>query len=206
MNFRHAIWIRTPKIGGTSVDASLRDHLMLNSDGGEFHFETCPPEGFYFADEKIFCLGANTAHELGTLSRTHPRVWDEAFKFAVVRNPYDRFVSGWKYLHSTREMSLDHLLSNLPAQGPDHVHLTMRQWDFLNIDGQFPDIHLLRFEELQNGLDELCDLLGIEKRKLEVLNKTPGERLHYMDYFSQQHRATVADRYRLDFETFGYEA
>jgi hypothetical protein len=41
--------------------------------------------------------------------------YPDYFRFAVVRNPYARFVSAWKYLYSTRDTSLDEVLTNLPT-------------------------------------------------------------------------------------------
>jgi hypothetical protein len=35
-------------------------------------------------------------------------------KFTVIRNPWDRFISGWKYLKSTRHRSIENVLLNLP--------------------------------------------------------------------------------------------
>ena len=49
------------------------------------------------------------------------------FRFAVARNPWDRFVSGWKYLAATRDRSLRDVLTNLPQVGKDYRHLTRPQ-------------------------------------------------------------------------------
>ena len=40
------------------------------------------------------------------------------FKFVVVRNPYDRFVSGWRYCNSTKCRSLLDTLKHLPRENP----------------------------------------------------------------------------------------
>lgn len=40
------------------------------------------------------------------------------FKFVVVRNPYDRFVSGWKYCNTTRNRPLIDCLRYLPEPNP----------------------------------------------------------------------------------------
>ncbi len=38
------------------------------------------------------------------------------YKFSVVRNPWDRFISAWKYLKSTRNRSIEDVLLNLPHE------------------------------------------------------------------------------------------
>src|SRR5262249_1371900 len=158
------IWIRTAKTAGTSIEAALLDHLVHCGDTP--HFEECPPQDFVFPSHKIICLAPNTTDEIPKFVRIHGSIWAEAFKFGVVRNPYDRFISGWKYLHTIKNKCLRDVLLDLPLEGRDYAHLTLRQVDLLTIDGSLPSIYLLRFESLQQDMDALCDTLGVERRTL----------------------------------------
>jgi len=202
MRVKHAIWIRTAKTAGTSIEAALIDHLVHCGDIP--HFEESPPAQYVFPAGKIICLAPNTADEIPRFMRLHPEVWAEAVKFGVVRNPYDRFVSGWKYLHKVKARPLREVILDLPTSGPEYAHLTLSQVDLLAAGGDLANVHLLRFESLQQDIDHLCDLLGIERRSLPLLNRTPGRDADYMAYYTQDTRELVARKFREDFELLGY--
>lgn len=69
---RKIIFIHIPKNAGTSI----RQALQLNEKGC-YEFNGHPPQDYY--------------------KKNHPREWKEYFKFAVIRNPWDRFWDSYKY-------------------------------------------------------------------------------------------------------------
>jgi hypothetical protein len=203
MAIQNTIWIRTAKTAGTSVENALLDELVHCGDIP--HFELCPPGGFVFPPNKIICLACDDPAEIAKFSRVHAEIWEQSYKFGIVRNPYDRFISGWKYLHATKYRQLIEVLLNLPASGAEYVHLTLRQADFLTMDGNLLNIHLLRFEQLQSDFDNLCNKLGLSTRELKVLNKTTQKDECYFNYYTDETKRLVAEIYKADFNLFGYE-
>lgn len=123
--------------------------------------------------------------------------------FAVCRNPWDRFVSGWKYCASTRKRSLRSVLIDPPASGHDWRHLTRAQHETLyDTQGRPAFDVLLRYETLQLDFDALCDRLG--KPRCTLARHNAGAHDDYRAYFDPETRALLARRYARDIELFDY--
>jgi hypothetical protein len=124
--------------------------------------------------------------------------------FAVVRNPWDRFVSGWAYCESTRGRAIRDVLCNLPTSGHDYRHLTRPQHETLfHADGRPAFDILLRYEHLQDDFDRLRVLLN--RPPCTLLRKQVGTHAPYTQYFNEETRALFAQRYAGDIELFNYE-
>ena len=123
--------------------------------------------------------------------------------FSIVRNPWDRFVSGWKYCKSTRLRGLRDVLLDPPREGHDYRHLTRPQHEILFDRDRCPvyDV-LLRYESLQADFDALCARLGRPSQTLAQRNL--GSHRPYRDYFDDDTRELLAQRYARDIELFGY--
>jgi hypothetical protein len=139
----------------------------------------------------------------GILSPEYEAAPARYFRFSVIRNPWDRFVSGWKYLPSTRERDLHELLADLPREGADYRHLTRPQHAILyGEDGRLIVDYLMRYETLQRDFDDVCDIIGKPRRTLPHENK--GDRAHYADYFDEVSRGAFLRQFSKDAELFGY--
>lgn len=126
------------------------------------------------------------------------------FRFAVVGDPWDRFVSGWKYCATTRHRPLHDVFADLPRDGHDYRHLTRPQHATLfDGDGRLVVDHLLRFESLQQDFDRVCDIIGKPRRTLAHANRVA--RAHYSDYFDEAGQRAFLPKFGRDAELFGYE-
>ncbi|HYJ86606.1 MAG TPA: sulfotransferase family 2 domain-containing protein [Pyrinomonadaceae bacterium] len=155
-----------------------------------FDFTTADPEWHFMND--------------GLLSPEYLSAPAGYFRFSIVRNPWDRFISGWKYCASTRERSLHDVLANLPREGHDYRHVTRPQHEILyDENGNLIVDYLMRFESLQQDFDKVCDIIG--KPRLVLGHHNRGVRTHYSDYFDEDSRRIFLRHFARDVELFGYE-
>jgi hypothetical protein len=125
------------------------------------------------------------------------------FKFSVVRNPWDRFVSGWLYCESTKHRPIKDVLRNLPKEGHDYRHITRRQCDLLiDANDQVAVDYIIFFEDLQRGFDMVCDRIG--KPRVQLGHYNVGSRKHYKEYFDEEAKSFFYDHYCKDIEFLGY--
>lgn len=135
-------------------------------------------------------------------------VWDSYYKFAFVRNPWDKMVSTYFWFHKSqwtgsggkgdkiRKMSFeDYVLS--PHM--DELSCT----DFLFDDGELLVDDCYDISQLATGLGYICGRLGLSLPELSKDNAT-GHR-HYSTYYSNDKvKETVRQRFKDDINNFGF--
>ena len=130
------------------------------------------------------------------------------FKFAFVRNPYDRFVSVCAMLNRRnpdyRGREAAFMKQAIRATRFRQRALVRPQRDLLvDTRGLLGMDFIGRFEDLQGSFGEACRRIGIQERDLALCNAT--EHLDYTHYYDDELLGLVNGFYRPDFDSLGYE-
>ncbi len=136
-----------------------------------------------------------------------PQVYRSMFKFAFVRNPWDRLVSRYAFLlrvekhprhkHVTRFAGFDEYLEWEIRRGKMHQYkyVTDRAGELI-VD------FIGKFENLAADFARVCEHIGLET-ELRWLNPTAHR--DYRQYYTPATRDRVAREFSRDVELFGYE-
>lgn len=153
--------------------------------------------------------------EHASAMRYMPKLYTEYFKFAFVRNPWDRLVSCWVdkvldgkgSIFNFREWDLTRMnqfenfvefASRLDLKTCDrHLRLQCELLDLNNVD------YLGRLETFANDFVSICNHLGIKCE--EIISCNVSKRKPYPDYYTDKLRDKVFQMYRKDIQMFGYE-
>ena len=158
--------------------------------------------------------------------------WNDYFKFTFVRNPWDRLVSTWKQkccffaknpqnippafrsggmyksMYTPYKDSFKDFIIALwetpdkfyfPYEGMIDRHVRM----FIDLCPIKETIYIGRVENLQQDFDIICSKIGISKCEIPHLNKTNHK--HYTEYYDDETKEIVAEKYAKDIEYFNYE-
>jgi hypothetical protein len=184
VSHRHRfVFAHVPKTGGISVRAALEP----------------------FADGQDAAARDTTHETLPALLVRRPDLAGH-FKFAFVRNPWDRLVSFHAYARARLAPTVPQMqgvdfgamlrlleagapwLTRLHVMRPQREHV--RGADFVG-----------RFEYLDSDFAQVCARLGISA---ELPRKNASRHGAYASYYDGSGRDFVAARYREDIEEFGY--
>jgi len=134
-------------------------------------------------------------------------VYDRLFKFAVVRNPWDRMVSMYAYI-STRTEHHRHRDVVRQQSFDDYLAYELRRRFVTQFDmitdrrGSLIVDFVGRFERLDADFAEVCQRLGIEGR---IVHRNQSSHEPYQNYYNERTRKLVGEYFAREIEYFGYQ-
>jgi len=162
------------------------------------------------ADEGVFLQHA-TADTVLRLAGTER--FNDYYKFAVVRNPYERLISVFYYLypqHMKKHGSFQNFVLNLPdiVAKPDGLKGShyLPQTRYTHIDGEQVVDDIVKFEALPHSLTIVANRLGIN-RPLGHENRIHQEKRptgSASECYSGAMIQSMREVYRSDFDSLGY--
>ncbi|MCC5811259.1 MAG: sulfotransferase family 2 domain-containing protein [Ectothiorhodospiraceae bacterium] len=210
---KNFLFVHIAKTGGTSVRAALRKYrwggwysvpLWLASAASQM---TSPRH-------KLGLKFPRHAKAIAALEMLPTEVYNNFFKFVVVRNPWDLQVSSYHHIRREKPQVLegvktfeDFLKRKFDPERPFDYMLDIsaeRQHEYIvDLQGNVIVDFIGRYENLQADFDAICQRIGVARIALPHLRKA-NDRKDYRDYYSDALAELVADHYRRDLDILGY--
>jgi Sulfotransferase family len=134
------------------------------------------------------------------------KIFDSYYKFAVERNPWDRQVALYAHRQWKRGRPVDHFdrdMRSLIYRSTEYVRLN--NWSVYAIGRETVADRVLRYERLDEEIDELATTLGLPgPLDMPRLRSYATDRPHYSTYYSDSTRDLVARWYAKEIEALGY--
>lgn len=201
------IFIHVPKTAGISISRLLRPHALAQAPKSKFRrlLSKLPvPEQPEKANMPIHASARWARLKYGADR------FDSFYTFALVRNPYDLFVSRYNYILNGQRHHNAARYSNMSFL--EFARIEKRKLQFGARDqmhmlddgaGRVIVKHLFRFESLESSVKQICTDLGVSSdAELPRVHVLPRE--HYSTYYNDESRAIVEIIYKRDLERFGY--
>ncbi len=204
ISFRHQfIFTAIPKTATQSLRVALRPQLAPND------WEQC-----VLFEKKNFPVETLAEIGHGHLSLREikpfilPQMFENYFKFCVVRNPFERFVSFCRFINrDSRKMQTDApgTMKQIISDKSIHEKILFRpQFEFVTDKSENLLVdYICRFENLQKDFDEVCGKLNFPQTNLGKINSTDSTK--YRNFYDEELTQMVREFYQKDFEIFDYQ-
>lgn len=133
--------------------------------------------------------------------------WKEYFKFSLTRNPYDMVISlylsrPFRKINIISGKSLKYFLNNYTPCSWEHGVTCL---DYLNRN----DLdHIGEFKNRNKTIEIIKEKTGLsinKSTKLRAIQSKQSNPKHYTEYYDNESREIVAEKYAKDIEHFGYK-
>ena len=207
------IFVHIPRTGGNSVEVALNMQVdnelfgLVDSFGNRLKINDL----ISLRPEKIVCLQHLAAKEI---KKMYPNIWNNYYKFAFVRNPWDRMVSFFHYSIQVREdlqkrwginknSNFKEFIIKIKNMPPSSVRdVTQQNYFLLDENGSIAVDFLGKFEGMDNDFKKICEATGINAQ-LPMTNSS--RHINYRDLYDEETKKIVALLCHTDIELFNYK-
>lgn len=202
---RKFIFIHVYKVAGTSIGNALNKYCDYSSEYKNPIKKLAVASGLRPSIYSKDFNGHITATELR--ERIPARIFENYFKFAFVRNPWDWQVSLFEYAKQTprhQEYELTNSFKNFDEYIKWRINGNFNlQKDFISDkNGKLIVDFIGRIENLQEDFQKLCKTLKINNITLPHSNSSL--RKDYRGYYSKESKSLVEKTFAEDIKLFGY--
>ena len=204
INHKHkCIFVHPNKTGGTSVSARLN---ML-----KIHISV--PQLFGQTDDtqEQVKLWESTAHKRRMANNNNydsiENIKNKLNVYTVItttRNPWERILSDYYFGKSKGIVPKERTFRETVILNKENKSIWCSNvLDWVSYDNKIHASYFVDVRSIQSDFDIVCDKIGIPHQELPHKNATKHK--HYTEYYDDETREIVAEKYAKDIEYFGYE-
>mgnify|MGYP003653268979 CR=1 FL=1 len=131
--------------------------------------------------------------------------WENYFKFAFVRNPFDIAVSRyhWDVKGKGNQLTSKEGFKEW-VKTYNKTSWQDEQWRYIFIEGENELDFIGRYENLTQDYNLICDKIGIPPPELGFQKSGFRDKTHYSEYYDEESIEIVKQYFKKDLELFGY--
>ncbi|MEJ2609997.1 MAG: sulfotransferase family 2 domain-containing protein [Candidatus Thiodiazotropha sp.] len=207
------LFVHIAKTGGTSVRSALQSLRWRDP--------------WYYPMFLCSRFSHLSGHRIGTKFPRHSRIvaakellpetfFNNLFKFAIVRNPWDLQVSSFHHIHRERPHLIEHINDfdhfirwKLDPERPYQYHVDtsiQSQLDYLiDLHGNILVDFIGHYENLADDFKQITQQIKVKGITLPHKRKASDRQKDYRSYYSDELAELVSEHFKRDIEALGYQ-
>lgn len=212
---KQTLFIHIPRTAGTSMNCHAMKHATSYQDLSYSLRPECNPTKAWTTTQHISISSLIERNIFG-------EAWyQNCFRFAFIRNPWDRMVSLFERLRGYRLTQTRQRLSNLYLKNFEAFVEGLTRCDFVRPLGRLNGedwsqansqtewlklgVNFVgRYENLETDWRQVCTIIGIPCRRLAV-EKPSNREKDYRVYYDKRTRRLIHNQFAEEIEQFGYD-